>query len=112
MPSFFDKTLDITKEKDYNDRHAENLGVAQLVARYLGVVEAAGSSPVTQTKTENQTVLRFFFVFLLFPLFFEIRASDFRARIFRFFTPKKRSKTIGRKNKWQASQKSRTALIW
>ena len=26
------------------------LGVAQLVARYLGVVEAAGSSPVTQTK--------------------------------------------------------------
>ena len=50
MPSFFDKTLDITKEKDYNDRHAENLGVAQLVARYLGVVEAAGSSPVTQTK--------------------------------------------------------------
>ena len=27
-----------------------HLGVAQLVARYLGVVEAAGSSPVTQTK--------------------------------------------------------------
>ena len=26
------------------------LGVAQLVARYLGVVEAAGSSPVTQTR--------------------------------------------------------------
>lgn len=26
------------------------LGVAQMVARYLGVVEAAGSSPVTQTK--------------------------------------------------------------
>ncbi len=26
------------------------LGVAQLVARYLGVVEAVGSSPVTQTK--------------------------------------------------------------
>lgn len=25
------------------------LGVAQMVARYLGVVEAAGSSPVTQT---------------------------------------------------------------
>ena len=49
MPSFFDKTLDITKEKDYNDRHAENLGVAQLVARYLGVVEAASSSLVTQT---------------------------------------------------------------
>ena len=28
----------------------KNLGVAQLGARYLGVVEAAGSSPVTQTK--------------------------------------------------------------
>ena len=27
------------------------LGVAQLVARYLGVVEAAGSSPVTQTRS-------------------------------------------------------------
>ena len=27
-----------------------NLGVAQLVARYLGVVEAASSSLVTQTK--------------------------------------------------------------
>ena len=73
------------------------LGVAQLVARYLGVVEAAGSSPVTQTKTENQTVLRFplfFSCFLSFLRFFEIRASDFRARIFRFFAPKKRSKTV------------------
>ena len=28
----------------------KNLGVAQLVARYLGVVEAARSSRVTQTK--------------------------------------------------------------
>ena len=27
----------------------KNLGVAQMVARYLGVVEAAGSNPVTQT---------------------------------------------------------------
>ena len=27
-----------------------NLGVAQMVARYLGVVEAAGSNPVTQTR--------------------------------------------------------------
>ena len=55
MPSFFDKTLDIAKEKDYNDKCAENLGVAQLVARYLGVVEAAGSSPVTQTKVSYET---------------------------------------------------------
>ena len=29
---------------------SKNLGVAQLVARYLGVVEAASSSLVTQTK--------------------------------------------------------------
>ena len=32
----------------------ENLGVAQLVARYLGVVEAASSSLVTQTNTKNR----------------------------------------------------------
>ena len=29
------------------------LGVAQVVARYLGVVEAASSSLVTQTKTQK-----------------------------------------------------------
>ena len=29
------------------------LGVAQMVARYLGVVEAVGSSPVTQTSLNN-----------------------------------------------------------
>ena len=28
-----------------------NLGIAQMVARYLGVVEAVGSNPATQTKT-------------------------------------------------------------
>ena len=33
-----------------------HLGVAQLVARYLGVVEAAGSSPVTQTKKTLKTL--------------------------------------------------------
>ena len=31
----------------------QNLGVAQMEARYLGVVEAAGSSPVTQTKQKR-----------------------------------------------------------
>ena len=31
-------------------KHIVYLGVAQLVARYLGVVEAASSSLVTQTK--------------------------------------------------------------
>lgn len=30
--------------------YKKRLGVAQLVARYLGVVEAVGSSPVTQTR--------------------------------------------------------------
>ena len=42
------------------------LGVAQLVARYLGVVEAAGSSPVTQIMIESRTNrfrLYFFAVF-------------------------------------------------
>ena len=29
------------------------LGVAQVVARYLGVVEAVGSSPATQTNLER-----------------------------------------------------------
>ena len=32
------------------EANALHLGVAQLVARYLGVVEAARSSRVTQTK--------------------------------------------------------------
>ena len=41
-----------------------NLGVAQLVARYLGVVEAAGSSPVTQTKIGGSLEPPIFFYFL------------------------------------------------
>ena len=40
------------------------LGVAQLVARYLGVVEAAGSNPVTQTKIGGSTEPPIFFYFL------------------------------------------------
>ena len=42
------------------------LGVAQLVARYLGVVEAASSSLVTQTRKsiENSRFLCFFLLFL------------------------------------------------
>ena len=39
-----------------------NLGVAQLVARYLGVVEAAGSSPVTQTRNRKMINLPIFFI--------------------------------------------------
>ena len=34
----------------------ENLGVAQLVARYLGVVEAASSSLVTQTRKSLENI--------------------------------------------------------
>ena len=34
------------------------LGVAQMVARYLGVVEAAGSNPVTQTKEQHSDCLQ------------------------------------------------------
>ena len=43
------------------------LGVAQLVARYLGVVEAASSSLVTQTKTRVHNEPSFFFYFLANP---------------------------------------------
>ena len=41
-----------------------HLGVAQLVARYLGVVEAASSSLVTQTKIGGSTEPPIFFCFL------------------------------------------------
>ena len=37
----------------------KDLGVAQLVARYLGVVEAVGSSPVTQTIAKTPLRLEF-----------------------------------------------------
>ena len=40
------------------------LGVAQLVARYLGVVEAASSSLVTQTKIGGSTEPPIFFYYL------------------------------------------------
>ena len=39
-----------------------HLGVAQLVARYLGVVEAASSSLVTQTKIGNRKIPDFSFI--------------------------------------------------
>ena len=46
----------------------KDLGVAQLVARYLGVVEAVGSSPVTQTRLSLDAIrvrtLFFYGVFL------------------------------------------------
>ena len=45
----------------------KNLGVAQLVARYLGVVEAASSSLVTQTKIGGSIEPPIFFYFLAKP---------------------------------------------
>ena len=45
----------------------KDLGVAQLVARYLGVVEAASSSLVTQTKTRVHNEPSFFFYSLANP---------------------------------------------
>ena len=44
-----------------------DLGVAQLVARYLGVVEAASSSLVTQTKIGGSFESPIFFYFLANP---------------------------------------------
>lgn len=46
------------------------LGVAQLVACYLGVVEAAGSSPVTQTRENPRS----------FEVFSELRGFLFFAK--------------------------------
>ena len=43
------------------------LGVAQLVARYLGVVEAASSSLVTQTKIGGSIEPPIFFYLLVNP---------------------------------------------
>ena len=52
-----------------------NLGVAQLVARYLGVVEAAGSSPVTQTRNRKMINLPIFLYFT--RVFRTFRGADF-----------------------------------
>ncbi len=50
----FQKTIDFSKNLWYNSLRKMHLGVAQLVARYLGVVEAASSSLVTQTKKRRR----------------------------------------------------------
>ena len=42
------------------EKSVQDLGVAQLVARYLGVVEAASSSLVTQTNKREMINLPFF----------------------------------------------------
>ncbi len=54
---FSAKSLEISVSPCYNNEAVRDgcyLGVAQMVARYLGVVEAAGSNPVTQTIYEGQ----------------------------------------------------------
>ncbi len=61
----------------------ENLGVAQLVARYLGVVEAASSSLVTQTKIGGSTEPLIFFYFLAKSL----EISRFRDNDYRHILP-------------------------
>ena len=61
LPKIFPKHLDKRLFPCYNRQAkkecssliAQDLGVAQLVARYLGVVEAASSSLVTQTKNRE-----------------------------------------------------------
>ena len=47
----------------------KDLGVAQLVARYLGVVEAVGSSPATQTKKQKNDIVRSNNVVFLWNIF-------------------------------------------
>lgn len=65
---------DIIANVDGNPPHnkqktIENLGVAQVVARYLGVVEAASSSLVTQTRKSPQAKAVRTFSFLLLLIF-------------------------------------------
>ena len=57
--------------------------MAQLVARYLGVVEAASSSLVTQTKTRVHNEPSFFFYFLAKSL----EISRFRNNKYRHILP-------------------------
>ena len=61
------------------------LGVAQLVARYLGVVEAAGSSPVTQTRKNPRS----------FEAFSKLRGFLFFAKS----TDEKLTKKVHNKNR-------------
>ena len=69
----FQKALDKKDLLCYNivvsEKSADDLGVAQLVARYLGVVEAASSSLVTQTKRRFFGISVFLCFFGRFPVF-------------------------------------------
>ena len=55
----------------------QHLGVAQLVARYLGVVEAVGSSPVTQTniKAHRNWLSNGLFCYISAPLLYTAKRS-------------------------------------
>ena len=67
-----------------------HLGVAQLVARYLGVVEAASSSLVTQTKIGGSTEPP---IFLYFTGFFGLLGDHTASKTSAIFLPKIASKT-------------------
>ena len=60
----FWKACGIIIKSSGSDPPERHLGVAQLVARYLGVVEAASSSLVTQTKIGGSIEPPIFFYFL------------------------------------------------
>ena len=67
-----------------------HLGVAQLVARYLGVVEAASSSLVTQTKIGGSTEPP---IFLYFTGFFGLFGDCTTSKTSAIFLPKIGSKS-------------------
>ena len=66
--------------------------MAQLVARYLGVVEAASSSLVTQTKIGGSIESPIFFIFRAFSGFFAVYSGLHRLEIVRYFFAKNRFK--------------------
>lgn len=74
------------------------LGVAQLVACYLGVVEAAGSSPVTQTR-ENP---RSFEAFSELRGFLRFEKSNVQGTIRALFFQKKKITTKNRRRFFSA----------
>ena len=77
------RIIDFLLEVCYNTFCVQtHLGVAQVVARHLGVVEAVGSSPVTQTKIVStgieKSTCRNDFYFVLQILLVDISHGDIR----------------------------------
>ena len=62
-------------------RSSKNLGIAQMVARYLGVVEAVGSNPATQTKQD----LSEHFIGTDKVLLFYLKIDNFRGLTVQYF---------------------------